>query len=100
MALMSRCPHGTTEGLLPCSADSCTRSPPWQQRRCKGISSGQDGRISLLGQVLMGAGSGGGCVPRVAVEIVNLREMGGHLKLEVWTTAAFLCWVTWKEELV
>lgn len=63
------------------------------------MSSGQDRRISLPGQVSMEAGSGGGCVSRVALGIVNLREMGGHLKLEIWTSATFLCWIM-REELM
>jgi len=43
----------------------------------------------------MGTGSGYGCVSRVTVGIVNLREMGGGLRFEVWTTAMLLCWVMW-----
>lgn len=35
----------------------------------------------------MGAGSGVGCVSRVAIGIVNLREVGLHLRPEIWVTA-------------
>lgn len=114
---MPGCARGTTmlelESLQPCSADLPNRSTcPGSDEGGKGDPVFERGACPFLGQVSMGAESGGGCVSRVAGRVHELERDGrtlqcrhlslGSCNISVMGNVEIRAGVTersWKEEL-